>query len=159
MVSPWIGERALMSGWPNAPEGVDYVTVDANIYQDLATTPGQLYQVSFFMAGDLYFGPSATVQVSWGGQGLAMFTTQPHPYDPTQNRSLQIVWEQFSLPLIANTAITRLDIEVASGTEFYLDAVEVVPIPEPSISLLTLLAGIMTATKCERRGATANQNG
>jgi hypothetical protein len=147
MVSPWIGERALMSGWPNAPEGVNYVTVNADIYQDLATSPRQLYQVSFFIAGDLYFGPSATVQVSWGGQSPTMFTTQPHPYDPTQNRNLQIVWEHFSLPLTANTSSTRLDFAVVSGTEFYLDAVEVVAVPEPSVSLLIFLAGIILAMK------------
>jgi hypothetical protein len=152
-LTPWYGVESLMTSWPNAPEGVNYASIAAYVYQPLATTRGQMYRLSFFAADDLLFSRSTTIDISWNGQSVATFTTQPHDYDPGQNRGLQIVWEHFSTAVVANGTSSILGF-TPTGTEFYLDAVEVVPIPEPHPYVLWLMGmgciGLSTRLKHTR---------
>ncbi|MBI3416729.1 MAG: hypothetical protein HY043_15675 [Verrucomicrobia bacterium] len=139
MASPWSGFGELDTGWwGKAPDGGNFAHLDGYIFQSLTTVPGQSYQLSFFSAADLFVSPSATVSVTWAGQIVASFATVPHDYDPMQNRTGQIMWEKFSTTVVAETSPTILGFSPLNGTQFYLDNVEAIPIPEPESSVLFL---------------------
>jgi hypothetical protein len=148
-VPPWAPVPTLSYNWPNAPDGRNYADV-VTLSQTLSTTPGQAYRLTFDAAGDLYYGPTTTVQVDWAGATAAAFTTQPHPYDPTQNRFLQIVWEQFSLDLTANTTSSLLTFSAQNGSVIELDDVRVVAVPEP-LSLWLVSVGVLAMMPQLRR--------
>ena len=158
-IPPWDPVRwgALLGNWGNAPDGVNYIFVDA-IYQDLHTTFGQQYTLSFNVAADLFSEPSAQVSVFWGGQSLATFVTQPHGYNPEVNRYEQIVWESFSLPLTANDLTTRLEFQSANGVSYLFDNVRVEVVPEPSVVSLCLAAGLALVARARNRTANIRRN-
>jgi hypothetical protein len=147
-IDPWVPVRwsALLGNWDNAPDGVNYILVDT-IYQDLLTAPGQQYTLNFNVAADLYSEPSARLRVLWGGASVATETTQPHLYNPQQNRYEQIVWESFSLSVVAGGPTTRLEFESADGTDYLFDNVRVTVVPEPSPLPLAAVALCVLASR------------
>jgi len=119
-------------GWPNAPDGGNYAEI-GGISQSVYTTPGRTYTLSFYAAGDLYQSSTSTVAVDWGGQTVGTFTTQPHPYDPEENRFLQLVWEKFTTTVTAVASSTVLTIRSTNNTGLLLDDVRILVVP-PTIS-------------------------
>lgn len=160
MAIPWVGIDMMHTVWNDAPDGVNYTHLDGYIYQTLATTPGQRYQLSFFAAPDLVVNPSATIQVYWASQAVASFSTASHPGTRPDIR----VWEQFSTTVVAETSSTVLGFAPLNNTQFYFDAVEAAPIPEPSGLIYFLFAApcifASARVRCERlakRHAIVNQ--
>src|SRR6266566_8100348 len=49
----------IFGDWSSVPN--NYAALANDIYQDLPTSPGQAYSLSFYAAADLYFGPSVSV--------------------------------------------------------------------------------------------------
>jgi hypothetical protein len=143
-LDPWVlpNWQALLGNWDNAPDGGNYILVNT-LYQDLSTTPGQSYALSFDVAADRYSEPSAHVDVLWGGQIVATAVTQPHAYDPQQNRYEQAVWELFSTPVTAMGSTTRLEFESGDGFAYLFDNVRVIPVPEPSPASLLMAASLL----------------
>lgn len=148
----WNGSAAI-AGNPNAPNGIFAVPTD--IYQVLPTTAGQQYALTFYMAADLYFNPSVTVDVLLNGQTLDSITTPPYTYNPGVNRDDQMRWQDYTYQFTASQSSTRLEFNDVTTYDFGLAAVSVVPMPEPSATAL-LGVGILTAAvvrcKGRRRG-------
>jgi hypothetical protein len=136
-------------GFANAPDGVNYAHI-GSVSQTFLTTAGQFYALSFYAAGDLYYGQTSTLRAYWGGAVAGDFITQPHVYDPDSNRDLQIVWERFSTTVVAESASTLLTFQSINDTALYLDQVQVVPIPEPPAGLLLLLGAVCLAINWRR---------
>ena len=128
----------IFDNWDNAPDGVNWATI-GSVSQTLSTTAGQSYTLSFYAAGDFYSSLTSTVEVDFGGQTTADFTTQPHPIDPGKARYDQIVWERFSTTAEASSTSTLLTFQSINNTYLFLDDVRVVAIPEPSAMSLLLL--------------------
>jgi len=142
-----LGSHGLADNWTvvvisgnvdNAADGVNYADI-GSVSQTLFTTAGQSYTLSFYAAGDLWTSQTSTVEVDWGGQTTADFTTQPHALNPELGRYDQIVWERFSTTVEASSTSTLLTFQSINNTILFLDDVQVVAIPEPSATSLLLL--------------------
>lgn len=134
--------NATIAGNPNAPNGIFAVPTD--IYQDLSTTVGQQYSLTFYMAADLYFNPSVTVNVGLNGQTLASITTPPYTYNSGLNRFSQMQWQDYTYQFTATQSSTRLEFNDVTTYDFGLAAVSVVPLPEPS-EMTLLCVGLLSA--------------
>ena len=138
---PWQGELSYNEGWSNAPHGRNYAHI-GGVFQDVSTTPSQLYHLTFWAASDLYINATGTVAVRWAGQDAAVLVTEPHPYDPMRNRSEQIVWQQFQISALAATApLTRLEFRASNNSQILLDDVRLQVIPEAPSGMLLALGG------------------
>ena len=99
-----------------------------DMWQDLNTVVGQVYQFSFYERGD---DPGQTARisllnVSFGDQLVGSFTDNNIPG-----------WNYHAFTVVADSTVTRLDFQQASatiGSYGYpgVDGVSVVAIPEPS---------------------------
>jgi hypothetical protein len=144
----------MLLRWPNAPDGGNYAYI-GTVSQTLTTISGQTYTLSFYAAGDLYVSQTSTVNVGWGGQNAATFTTNPHPYDSGVNRYLQIVWQQFSTTVTASSASTLLSFTAANNTGLLLDDVRVIVVPEPTNIALLLIGAAATIVTLRKRTLSA----
>jgi len=129
-------------GQPAAYSGVQSVELNyygpAGLWQDIATTPGQTYELTFAMAGQYNTGPSTKgMEIRWEN-ALAGTVT----WDQYQSGG---AWELHSLMLTATGPTARLEfwglVEGDGGP--YVDAASLNAVPEPStfISLPVLLIG------------------
>ena len=140
LFADWSGLGAIINN-PNAPNGV--FGSGGDIYQDLFTSPGQQYSLTFSVAADLYFGPSLNLELSLNNQELTSFSTPPYTYNNQINRSDQMRWEQHSYSFTASSNITRLEFIDLNTYDFGLAAVSVVPVPEPKfISMACVILGL-----------------
>jgi hypothetical protein len=114
-------------------DGGPYVGVSQYISQSLPTAPGQDYLLQFSIKpvtpGIGQAGPYG-IGVSWGSQ-------QPVVYQMTTSPG----WTMHQLLVTAESANTVLEFTQPYGAWPYLDAVSVVPVPEPS-TLVTFCVGI-----------------
>lgn len=130
----WYGLAAIVSN-PNAPNGV--FGLGGDVYQDLATTPGQLYLLDFYAAADLFTGPSMTLAVALNHQPLTSFVTPPYTYVPQINRYDQMRWAQYTSTFVASATTTRLEFIDQNTFDFGLASVSVTPIAEPLPPMIT----------------------
>ena len=114
---PYDGTYAFGFGQANTP---------AHLSQDLATTPGQTYLLSFWLvnptgsSGSLY----EQFQVNWNG------TTVTNLDNPSS-----FVWQNMSFVLTATGAVTTLEFVVRNDPDYFgLDDVSVTPVFAPSLS-------------------------
>lgn len=136
----WSGNvPAILANWSTVPN--HYAALANDIYQDLPTTPGQQYAISFYAAADLYFGPSVTIQLSLNNQVSTSYVTPPYTYNPGINRTTQMQWEQLSSSFVASSSTTRLEFIDLNTYDFGLADVSVVPAPEPSSTTFLLMVG------------------
>jgi len=85
---------------------------NSSLFQDLATTPGQEYQIRFAYASSNQ--SSSSVSVSWGGSTLGTVTTTSTTFQVN------------TFTTTATSSTTRLQFNRSSGT-ILLDAVAVIP--------------------------------
>ena len=123
--------------WPTMPNDNALVLTDA--YQDLPTVPGQQYALDFYMAADLYFGPSVTVNVNLSGSTLETIITPAYAYNNQVNRFDQVHWQEVTGEFTAAGSTTRLEFVDLNTYDFLLASVSVIPVPEPD--LLSLFVG------------------
>lgn len=144
----WSGNIiGILDNWPTVPN--NYAALANDIYQNLPTTPGQQYAISFYAAADLYFGPSVTVQLSLNNQVSTSYVTPPYTYNPGINRYEQMQWEQFTSSFVASSSTTRLEFIDVNTYDFGLAGVSLVPVPEPSSTTFLLLTGaVLVLTGC-----------
>lgn len=135
----WTGKFGLMLGFDGAADGRNFADISYTgdfAAQTLATTPGQAYQVSFAVSGNSSYPGLSIVQLSWGGSVVGN-TTWVSPYTP--GNGLNFDWVYGSLDVLATSSSTLISFQrnpasTSSGT--WLDAVQAVPVPEPSILCL-----------------------
>ena len=145
----WTYNFGVWYGFPDAAEGRNWGEVDGTIYQDLATIPGQQYQLQFALAGNLNISSSAVVNVLWGGNGIGSVSWNPAGHNIN---NMGWVWSDFDVT--ASSFTTRLTfanpyVGDGSGRIDLVDAISVVAIPEPS-SLLLFGVGWLALLKRKR---------
>ncbi|HMP83876.1 MAG TPA: hypothetical protein PKA41_14345 [Verrucomicrobiota bacterium] len=137
----WTGFCGSELGFEQAADGQNFVALRYNGYfitQTLTTIPGQLYRISFAVAGYSGFPQMAIMEMKWGGSvaGIVPWTS-PN----TTGNGLNYNWVYGSFDVIAVSSSTELMVrQSASSTALvtYLDAVQVIPIPEPSTWIFLL---------------------
>jgi choice-of-anchor C domain-containing protein len=107
------------------------------IKQTFGTTSGQMYSVTFDMAGNPSVQALMTMKVQAAGQATNFsFSTVGH------NRTNNMGWVQDSWNFTAVDTLTTLEFLSTFSNSVYegpaIDAVSVVAVPEPSTMLLTL---------------------
>jgi choice-of-anchor C domain-containing protein len=112
--------------------------VNGTIQQTIATVPGALYQLSFWMAGNPDGDPGIkTLRVSFGTQ------QQDFTFDKAGSTLSDMGWTQMIWDITADTSSTVLSFASlnAPSTPYgaALDTVSVTPVPEPT----TLIAGAL----------------
>jgi hypothetical protein len=128
-------ERGTLNGIPHSGSQFVYLGGDFafnTLIQTLATTPGQSYTISLWVA-DSY--PNL-FQVSFGGQPLFNGTA---PVTDAGFPATHYVQEVFTATATSATTTLSISGQWSSGTGTVLDDVSVVPVPEPgSLTLLGL---------------------
>lgn len=134
------GSDAILS----AQDGGSFVRMDtlASIDQTLATTPGQEYQLSFYVGTDGTWADGAqmsstqSLNVVLGGLGIGTYSVTA--------AGTGMVWRQYTYNFIASSTATGLafsGVSDSSGRKYAgLDNVSVVPVPEVSTFLLSGMA-------------------
>jgi hypothetical protein len=138
-------------------------TTAGSVFQDLATIPGQLYDLSFLFSGNPEGDPSETLEMEifWDGASLG---THGWIVDPALQGPANMLWSPVTIfEILATSAITRLEFRSITGASCAppgnpstacgpaLDAVAVVSsVPEPATLALTV-AGLLALGALSRR--------
>lgn len=144
------GTIDLLNGVWQAASGTYSVDLDGSsvgsIYQDLITSLGGTYNLTFALAGNPA-GPPAikTMDVLWGGANVGTFT-----FDVTGKSFANMGWQTFTVSgLTASSALTRLEFQSATGGQFNgpaLDDVSIAQVstvsPEPA-SMVLVASGLL----------------
>jgi hypothetical protein len=148
---PYQGNQALQLASTQGGNG--------SIYQDLATTPGATYELTFAFASNPFASANASMSVAWGGATIATLSADPsHDYT-------NLGWIVESYTVTASAGITRLEfVNTSSGVDLGLpqiDAVSAVLDPEPSSLVmgffgLTALGGVVLSRRRSRADHAAN---
>jgi hypothetical protein len=111
------------------------------MYQDLATTPGQIYHLRFALAGNFNISVPTIADVLWGGVNIGSVTWNPAGH--TIN-NLGWVWGDFDVTaLSSSTRLTFSDPFVGDGSRILrVDAVSVQAVPDASETSLLLGVGL-----------------
>ena len=149
-------------GW-SAAHGSQWVELDADtipptgtngsigIYQNIPTTPGAVYQLSFAFSprpgnrpdNEPYDG----VRVLWGGNHVATITADGR-------RLSRPNWVYYTYTLVASGTLTRLEFQDAglynNTYGAYIDDVRLQLVPEPA-SLIALATGVVGLVARRRR--------
>jgi hypothetical protein len=142
---------AILSRWPNAPQGDNFALVN-RIAQQIPTQPGQAYTLSFYAAADLFISQTATIQVTWGDLPLSPFSTTPRVYNEQVNRFEQVVFEKFTINnLTAQSTSAALQIETLLNSQIVIDDIRLIPVPEPSTAAVLFVGAIALAFQIRRK--------
>ncbi len=106
------------------------------IYQDLATVPGQTYELRFAMAGsgpELQTPRIKQMEVGWGSSLVDTLS-----FDTLGHTANNMGWTYHTYDLIAVSSITRLQFTSFIDTPWgpMIDDVSVTPVPEPALVVL-----------------------
>ena len=155
------GSIDLINGYWQAANGTYSVDMDGasvgSIFQDLITSSGVSYDLTFALAGNPAGPPVVkTLNVFWDGANVGTYT-----FDVTGKTNSSMGWQTFTVSnLTASSALTRLEFQSSTGGSFYgpaLDAVSVSAVttvtPEPaSVTLFaTGLIGAIVAVRRKRK--------
>jgi choice-of-anchor C domain-containing protein len=116
---------------------------NGSLYQDVATTPSQMYRLRFALAGNPFAGCGGTgpkpMHVDFAGALVANLS-----FDSTGHSPTNMGWQYFEFSLIAPTSVSRLrftsDINACAGPT--IDDVSLTVIPEPATVIPLALAAI-----------------
>lgn len=117
------------------------------LYQDLTTTPGQIYDLSFAMAGNINWPGAITMDTLWGGNIVDVTT-----WNPGGHTVANLGWLYENVAVTAASSQTLLEFENPSqqiNQQPFLDAVSVTALPEAST--LNLVAASIVITVFKRR--------
>jgi hypothetical protein len=147
----WSGNSpAILNNWPSIPG--DNAALVTDIYQNLSTTPGQKYELSFFAAADLFFGPSVNILVALNNQSLTSFDTQPFAYNPQLNRYEQMHWQEYIFQFTASSSTTKLEFVDNNTHDFAMSEVSVVrAVPDGGNTAWMLMVALAVPCCCYRR--------
>jgi len=136
---------------PSAADGQAFVMLSGNLYQDLPTIPGQVYQLRYAMAGDPYYQGPVTLQTYWAGSLVA--TTV---FDTTGHSNENLGWIFVTNNLLATGPLTRLwfaNPSYGSSVIPDLDAVSVIPVNETPTTCISAPSGILGWWKGQNNAA------
>jgi alpha-tubulin suppressor-like RCC1 family protein len=128
----WVGQPDFIGyvGEPGSAQGGggNWIGPDGTLYQDLNTTPGQTYLLSFAAQG---FPPGQSwrivgLQVYWGDQLLVDYALPTTWY-----------WNYYNFVVVASNSVTRLLVSGAGCPSIDNFSVTVVPMTQPQIVLTT----------------------
>jgi len=130
--------------WP-AATGAQSIDLDGvargAIYQDLPTTPWQLYNLGFYLAGNPdtswdYPGKTRSMEVWWGNilVDTLVFDTTGHDELGVEYKYADIGWQYHQYPLVSQDEQSRLLFKSLTEGPFgpSLDNVSVTLVPEPA---------------------------
>ena len=129
----WTYNIGIAWNFPDAAEGHNYCIAYGTIFQDLPTTAGQEYHLQFALAGNFNTGSPAVVNVLWGDNNIGSASWNPGGHSVND---LGWVWSDFYVTASSSTTLlTFSDPFVGDGSQRVdlLDAISVVPVPEPSL--------------------------
>ena len=137
--APWIGGGIFVVNEPGrAASGGNFAQPGNDLWQDMTTTPGTVYQLRFAFGGNnarqLNREP---MTVRWGNTDVATF-----PIEPVANPE----WNYYTYTVEATAPTTRLRF-VTTGFP-YIDDVSVVLIPEPKPSHFLALGILCLGILC-----------
>jgi protein with PEP-CTERM/exosortase system signal/uncharacterized protein DUF642 len=109
-----------------------FASGDNSISQNVTTTPGSSYVITFWLAADVSHGGSPSVSVNWGGSTIF-----------SDSFTSSFGYTEYTFPVNALSPATQLQFQFSSifGNHFYLDDISVtgtagVPDGGSSVSLL-----------------------
>jgi len=125
----------------NVSLSLNYFSAES-VSQTVTTTLGKSYLLSFFMAAEIYGGPATrTMNVLWDNAIVGSPSFQYTGQGPTS-----MGWAQFNFTVTGTGSDTLKFQSTTSGPYGpALDAVSLVPTPEPSTTALAAAAVIMIA--------------
>ncbi len=138
----WYGYYGGADG--GAFQGLDSMNLSP-LYQDVPTTPGQLYSLTFYLRGSYPAGqaPPFGVNVFWNSQQAGSFTLNVFSSD----------WWLETLTVVGGPASqSRLEFRNPYPTFSALDDVSLVAVPEPSAAALFGAAAIFVCSRTRRPG-------
>jgi hypothetical protein len=146
----WSGNvPAILGNWSSVPNNNAALAND--IYQTLPTTPGQEYELSFYAAADLYFGPDVDILLALNNQPITLFDTPPYTYNSGINRYDQMHWEDFTVFFTASSSATKLELIDENTYDFGLAAVSVIPVPDSGSTAWMLIIALAGLCRCYQR--------
>ncbi len=137
ILAPWGWSGSLGYSWANdGPSIGPGVTLDAggivgfgdgSIYQDVATVPGQSYQLTITAHSR---GGGTWLQPSWNGGALSLAFARDYE------------WTAITYDIMATTSSSRVTIASVPNQAgpTWIDSVSLVAIPEPSVPSFMILA-------------------
>jgi hypothetical protein len=136
----WDISRGMTWGASDGVGGGSFVGIGGSFSQVLTTQPGQTYLLRFYTAsaipGISQSGPYYGLSVTWDSDAPIHYTFTQESYN----------WVPENLQVTAKSSQTLLTFARIYGSIPYIDAVSVVPIPEPGsvcfsfVSLISLTA-------------------
>jgi len=140
-----LGNLGMWVNFPNPAEGSIYAELRTFTYQDLPTVVGQTYHLRFAMAGNANWPGPISMQISWAENVVAATS-----WNPAGHNIYNLGWIYSDFDLVATAPTPRLGFvnlgEINQSA--MIDAVSVVPVPEPSY--LALLGVAAVAATCGR---------
>jgi hypothetical protein len=111
----------------------------SGVMQDVATTPGATYLLSFYVGsatdGVLFFAATVDLTIGSGTR-----TSYKNPTAPTD----KLDWLKFTVPFVATNSITNIKFQNGSASNNYLAALDNVTLEEVPGSVVPEVNGLMT---------------
>jgi hypothetical protein len=148
-LSPWTASGvSLFAGFSGAADGANFVNISGYLYQNVATTPGQTYDLRFAMAGNFNWPSLITMDTYWGNSLLAVTT-----WNPAGHNINNLGWIYVDLNVVASSTTTRLEfLNPGQGNQSPdLDAVSLIAVPDQTSTFGLLSIAIALTLKTLRR--------
>ncbi len=117
-----------------------------SLFQSLSTTPGQTYQLSFWLASDRFNAVDNSFEVKWNGGSVLSLTNVPAP--GTTNPYMNFTIDN----LTATGAVSTLEFVYVNNDDFFrLDDVALLAVPEMSATSFVLLGFVFLCFVCYLR--------
>jgi hypothetical protein len=146
----WTWNRCLVFVQPydNIPaaEGDSFPLVCGSIWQDVPTTGGQMYRVTFAFGGnDQDQINRSPLHVLWENREVLTVPITPAPFRAPK-------WQYLSVDVTAQVSPSRLEFATFPSQAMpMIDNVSVVAVPEPTVGTLAVVGGALIISIRSRR--------